>query len=144
MEKTRFGFNYLSDERKAMVLEALNRGDAVCIIPSCIGHTRAEMVNAQAENFFEEVGAYVVDVEHDMFKFYELGKAKIKWEDLNATEQTVTEKVLNDIESGEIDDTEDEIRWAAITWDQELGFLGYEEANIDNVYEMVLEFMKGR
>ena len=54
-------FNYIGNEEKAEILKHLNMGEAVRVGSTCIGHTRAEMVDYQAKEFFKEVGAIPCD-----------------------------------------------------------------------------------
>lgn len=43
------------------VLVALHEGKAVKVAASCIGHTRAAMVEEQAKDFFDHFGAVAVE-----------------------------------------------------------------------------------
>ena len=62
MEKAEFHTNYVRGNKTLIeeVETALNDGMAVRIGANCIGHTRAAMVQYEAEKLFEELGAKVV------------------------------------------------------------------------------------
>ena len=54
-------FNYIDDKAKEDIMVELLKGEAVRVGSTCIGHTRAEMVDYQAKEFFKEVGAIPCD-----------------------------------------------------------------------------------
>lgn len=64
--------NYLSERDKERLKEELNAGNDVCVASDCIGHTRAQMVKNQGEQFLESLGC--VSDEEDIVgnKFYHL------------------------------------------------------------------------
>lgn len=71
MEKEVYYTNYVGDKEKAELLAMLKAGKAVQVGSNCIGHTRAQMVKIQAQEFFRSVGA--LPVEEDMWGgFYAL------------------------------------------------------------------------
>lgn len=72
MNKVQFGFNHIGEDEQAQIKQALNDGNAVCVIPTCIGHTRAKMVEAKAEYIFKMTGAKIVLTEHAMFDYWAL------------------------------------------------------------------------
>lgn len=72
MEKVTLGYNYIDDKRKKEIVDNLKDGKAVNVVANCIGHTRAEMVEADAKKIFAEVGAKIAFTEHGMFDYYTL------------------------------------------------------------------------
>ena len=74
MNKVQFGFNHIGEDEQEQIEQALNDGNAVCVIPTCIGHTRAKMVKYDAEYIFKMAGAKIVLTEHEMFDYWALRK----------------------------------------------------------------------
>lgn len=70
MEKVTIYTNdfYHNAKKEQEVMKALKAGKAVRVGASCIGHTRAMMIEKNAEAFFEKIGAKLV--EKDMWGCY--------------------------------------------------------------------------
>lgn len=69
-------FNYIDDKAKEDILVELLKGEAVCIGSTCTGHTRAQMVSAQAIEFFNEVGAQVSCKDEYGYEYFGLMKRR--------------------------------------------------------------------
>ena len=67
-------FNYIDDKAKEDIMVELLKGEAVYIGSTCIGHTRAQMVRAQAIEFFNEVGAQVSCKDEYGYEYFGLVK----------------------------------------------------------------------
>ena len=75
MERVKIYTNYLDENDEKKIMDALNSGKAVNVGSACIGHTRAAMVEMQAIQFLESVGAKSVDVDewgNEFHAYYKL------------------------------------------------------------------------
>lgn len=64
--------NYLSERDKERLKEELKAGNSVCVSSDCIGHTRAQMVKNQGEQFLESLGCIQDGEDIVGDKFYKL------------------------------------------------------------------------
>lgn len=63
MDHAYIATNDFGETEKADALALLKEGKAVRVIASCIGHTRAQMIETASTRFFKEVGAKPIDIE---------------------------------------------------------------------------------
>jgi len=61
--KVSISTNYVGENEKAKIKQALKAGRLVRVSSPCIGHTRAEMVRCQGEAYMRSLGAVPVETE---------------------------------------------------------------------------------
>ena len=64
MKKKDLYYNYIGQQQEKEIVQALNDGYAVNVGSSCIGHTRAQMVNDNAKRIFQTAGAKLAFTEY--------------------------------------------------------------------------------